>query len=151
MAETVHYLSQRGIPVMAHIGLTPQSINVPRRLQDAGTHPRRLGGNRKRRERGWPRPAAFAVVLEAMAEPLARRAITESIAIPTIGIGASAIADGQILVMEDMLGPVAAGAEIRQGIRQGWARRSSAPSATMPRRCARAASPLQTTPMDVKD
>ena len=102
MAETIDFLTQRGIPVMAHIGLTPQSINV-------------LGGFKAQgRERaGWPiieedarmvaEAGAFAVVLEAVAEPLAAK-ITKSIEIPTIGIGASASCDGQILVMEDMLG-----------------------------------------------
>ncbi|MEQ1696606.1 MAG: 3-methyl-2-oxobutanoate hydroxymethyltransferase [Hyphomicrobiaceae bacterium] len=102
MAETIRYLVDRGIPVMAHIGLTPQSINV-------------LGGFKAqgRLEADWARieedacqvndAGAFSVVLEAMAEPLARR-ITSAIAIPTIGIGASPACDGQILVMEDMLG-----------------------------------------------
>jgi 3-methyl-2-oxobutanoate hydroxymethyltransferase len=101
-AETVHYLSQRGIPVMSHIGLTPQSFNV-------------LGGfkTQGRTEAEWPaieadaravaEAGAFAVVLEGMAEPLAAK-ITREVAIPTIGIGASAECDGQILVMEDMLG-----------------------------------------------
>jgi 3-methyl-2-oxobutanoate hydroxymethyltransferase len=102
MAETIKFLTERGIPVMAHIGLTPQSINV-------------LGGFKAQgRERaGWPiieedaravtEAGAFAVVLEAVAEPLAAK-ITKAISIPTIGIGASAACDGQILVMEDMLG-----------------------------------------------
>ncbi|HEY3778737.1 MAG TPA: 3-methyl-2-oxobutanoate hydroxymethyltransferase [Rhizomicrobium sp.] len=102
MAETVNYLSQRGIPVIAHIGLTPQMIQV-------------LGGfkTQGRTEVEWPAleadaqavagAGAFAVVLEGMAEPLAAR-ITHQIAIPTIGIGASAECDGQILVLEDMLG-----------------------------------------------
>ena len=102
MAETIRYLVDRGIPVMAHIGLTPQSINV-------------LGGFKAQ---GRTRPewdaleedarlvaeaGAFAVVLEAIAGPLAER-ITAAIRIPTIGIGASLACDGQILVMEDMLG-----------------------------------------------
>ena len=102
MAETIRFLVDRGIPVMAHIGLTPQSINV-------------IGGFKAqgRLEADWARieedarlvteAGAFAVVLEAMAEPLAKR-ITGQIAIPTIGIGASPACDGQILVMEDMLG-----------------------------------------------
>lgn len=102
MAETIHFLVDRGIPVMAHIGLTPQSINV-------------LGGwkTQGRRQNEWAgleedarvvaEAGAFAVVLEAIAEPLAQR-ITAAIPIPTIGIGASAACDGQILVMEDMLG-----------------------------------------------
>ena len=102
MAETIRYLVDRGVPVMAHIGLTPQSIHV-------------LGGFKAQ---GRTRPewdaleedarlvaeaGAFAVVLEAIAAPLAER-ITAAIPIPTIGIGASAACDGQILVMEDMLG-----------------------------------------------
>jgi 3-methyl-2-oxobutanoate hydroxymethyltransferase len=102
MAETIKFLSERGIPVMAHIGLTPQSINV-------------FGGFKTQgRERAqWAAieadavavaaAGAFAVVLEAVAEPLAAK-ITKMIDIPTIGIGASAACDGQILVMEDMLG-----------------------------------------------
>lgn len=102
MAETTRYLVDRGIPVMGHIGLTPQSINV-------------LGGfktqGRTRDEwaaieddaRALSDAGAFAVVLEAMSAPLAAR-ITERIPIPTIGIGASSHCDGQILVMEDMLG-----------------------------------------------
>jgi 3-methyl-2-oxobutanoate hydroxymethyltransferase len=102
MAETIRFLVDRGIPVMAHIGLTPQSINV-------------LGGfkTQGRTVDTWAaieddarlvtEAGAFAVVLEAMAAPLAER-ITKAIAVPTIGIGASPGCDGQILVMEDMLG-----------------------------------------------
>lgn len=102
MAETIRFLTDRGIPVMAHVGLTPQSINV-------------LGGFKAQgRERAqWAaieedarlvaEAGAFAVVLEAVAEPLAQK-ITKALTIPTIGIGASAACDGQILVMEDMLG-----------------------------------------------
>ncbi len=102
MAETIRFLVERGIPVMAHIGLTPQSINT-------------LGGFRAqgRTADQWAaieadavavsEAGAFSVVLEAMSEPLAAR-ITKAIPIPTIGIGASAVCDGQILVMEDMLG-----------------------------------------------
>jgi 3-methyl-2-oxobutanoate hydroxymethyltransferase len=102
MAETIRFLTERGIPVMAHIGLTPQSVNV-------------MGGFRTqgRQSTEWPaieedaravaEAGAFAVVLEGMAEPLAAK-ITRDIPIPTIGIGASAACDGQILVLEDMLG-----------------------------------------------
>jgi 3-methyl-2-oxobutanoate hydroxymethyltransferase len=102
MADTVRYLVQRGVPVMAHIGLTPQMIQV-------------LGGFRTqgRTAAEWPaieadaeavaEAGAFAVVLEGMAEPLAAK-ITRQIGIPTIGIGASVQCDGQILVLEDMLG-----------------------------------------------
>ncbi|MCP9630693.1 3-methyl-2-oxobutanoate hydroxymethyltransferase [Rhodopseudomonas palustris] len=102
MAETIAFLSERGIPVMGHIGLTPQSINTLGSFRAQG-----------REEGSWaPIEAdakavadagAFSVVVEAVAEPLGRK-ITESIAIPTIGIGASAACDGQVLVLEDMLG-----------------------------------------------
>jgi 3-methyl-2-oxobutanoate hydroxymethyltransferase len=102
MAETVAFLSERGIPVMGHIGLTPQSINTLGSFRAQG-----------REEKSWEpiendaraiaQAGAFSVVIEAIAEPLARK-VTETIAIPTIGIGASAACDGQVLVLEDMLG-----------------------------------------------
>ena len=102
MAETIDFLSQRGIPVMAHIGLTPQSINVLGGFKTQGRE-RDQWAAIEADARAVAEAGAFCVVLEAMAEPLAAR-ITASIAIPTIGIGASAACDGQILVMEDMLG-----------------------------------------------
>ncbi|MFQ3453743.1 3-methyl-2-oxobutanoate hydroxymethyltransferase [Bradyrhizobium sp. UFLA01-814] len=102
MAETVAFLSDRGIPVMGHIGLTPQSINTLGSFRAQG-----------REEESWApiendakaiaEAGAFSIVVEAVAEPLARK-ITQSIAVPTIGIGASAACDGQVLVLEDMLG-----------------------------------------------
>ncbi|MCS3517504.1 3-methyl-2-oxobutanoate hydroxymethyltransferase [Bradyrhizobium elkanii] len=102
MAETVAFLSERGIPVMGHIGLTPQSINMLGSFRAQG-----------REEENWApiendaraiaEAGAFSIVVEAVAEPLARK-ITQSIAVPTIGIGASAACDGQVLVLEDMLG-----------------------------------------------
>ena len=102
MAETIAFLVERGVPVMGHVGLTPQAINTIGSFRAQG-----------RDESDWaPIEAdaravadagAFAVVLEAIAEPLARR-ITGEVAIPTIGIGASVACDGQILVLEDMLG-----------------------------------------------
>jgi 3-methyl-2-oxobutanoate hydroxymethyltransferase len=102
IAEQIRYLSERGIPVMGHIGLTPQKIQIFGGFKTQG-----------RTEEEWPEieadakavadAGAFAVVLEGMAEPLAAK-ITREIAIPTIGIGASAQCDGQILVLEDMLG-----------------------------------------------
>jgi len=102
MAETIRFLTERGIPVMAHTGLTPQSSHVMGGFKTQG-----------RDEESWPaheadamavtEAGAFAVVLEGMVEPLAAR-ITKQIAIPTIGIGASVQCDGQILVLEDMLG-----------------------------------------------
>jgi 3-methyl-2-oxobutanoate hydroxymethyltransferase len=102
MAETIRFLVERGVPVMAHVGLMPQSINA-------------LGGFRAQGRdladwapivadaRAVADAGAFAVVLEAIAEPLAAQ-ITREIAIPTIGIGASPACDGQVLVLEDMLG-----------------------------------------------
>ncbi|BDA83837.1 3-methyl-2-oxobutanoate hydroxymethyltransferase 3 [Aureimonas sp. SA4125] len=102
MAETIRFLTRRGIPVMAHVGLTPQAVNTFGGFKTQG---------RERAE--WAaieadaaavaEAGAFAVVLEGVVEPLAVR-ITESLDIPTIGIGASAECDGQILVLEDMLG-----------------------------------------------
>lgn len=102
MAPTIRYLIERGIPVMAHIGLKPQSVNT-------------LGGFKAQgRGRDEWKPiladakavqeaGAFSVVLEGVAEPLARE-ITEMLDIVTIGIGASVRCDGQILVTEDLLG-----------------------------------------------
>ena len=102
MAETIAFLVERGVPVMGHVGLTPQSINTIGAFRAQG-----------RDQADWaPIEAdakavtdagAFAVVIEAVAEPLGRR-ISEAVAIPTIGIGASVACDGQILVLEDMLG-----------------------------------------------
>jgi 3-methyl-2-oxobutanoate hydroxymethyltransferase len=102
MAETIKFMSERGIPVMAHIGLTPQSINVFGGFKTQGRE-RRQWQAIEDDARAITEAGAFAVVLEAVAEPLAAK-ITKAIDIPTIGIGASASCDGQILVMEDMLG-----------------------------------------------
>ncbi|MBP7000498.1 3-methyl-2-oxobutanoate hydroxymethyltransferase [Amaricoccus sp.] len=101
MAETIGFLVARGVPVMAHVGLMPQQVNAVGgyRVQGRGADAERvLADARAAAEAG-----AFAVVLEKVAEPLARR-ITEAVAVPTIGIGASAACDGQILVVDDMLG-----------------------------------------------
>lgn len=102
MAETIRYLVDRGIPVMAHIGLTPQSINVIGGFKAQGREAQQWAAIEED-ARQVSEAGAFSVVLEAMAEPLAAK-ITAAIPIPTIGIGASAACDGQILVMEDMLG-----------------------------------------------
>ena len=91
MEDTIAFLTKRGIPVMAHIGLTPQSIHT-------------LGGYKGQgRGAAATRAGAFALVLEKVPQALADQ-ITETVAIPTIGIGASAQCDGQILVVDDMLG-----------------------------------------------
>jgi 3-methyl-2-oxobutanoate hydroxymethyltransferase len=102
MAETIAFLVERGVPVMGHVGLTPQAIN---RLGSFRAQGRDLDdwGPIEADARAVADAGAFSVVLEAMAEPLARR-ITAEVAIPTIGIGASVECDGQILVLEDMLG-----------------------------------------------
>lgn len=102
MAETIHYLTQRGIPVMGHVGLTPQSINMLGSFQARGRDMAEWA-EIEADAKAVADAGAFAVVLEAMAELLAAR-ITKQIPIPTIGIGASAECDGQILVLEDMLG-----------------------------------------------
>jgi 3-methyl-2-oxobutanoate hydroxymethyltransferase len=102
MAETIRYLVDRGIPVMAHIGLTPQAINVLGGFKSQG-RTRDQWAALEADATAVAEAGAFAVVLEAIAEPLAAR-ITKAVGIPTIGIGASAACDGQILVMEDMLG-----------------------------------------------
>src|SRR6201997_494130 len=102
MAETIAFLVERGVPVMAHVGLTPQAINTIGSFRAQG----RDEGNWAPIEadaRAVSDAGAFSVVLEAIAEPLGRR-ITGQIPIPTIGIGASAACDGQVLVLEDMLG-----------------------------------------------
>ena len=102
MADTIAFLVQRGIPVMGHIGLTPQSFNAlggykARGREDAEAE-RILDDARAVTDAG-----AFAVVIEGVMEPLAA-AITQLVEIPTVGIGASAACDGQILVSDDMLG-----------------------------------------------
>ncbi len=102
MADTIAFLTARGVPVMGHVGLTPQAVNV-------------LGGFRTQgRDEGTARrvltdaevvatAGAFAVVVEGTVESLARE-ITTRIPIPTIGIGASPYCDGQVLVVDDLLG-----------------------------------------------
>lgn len=102
MADTVAFLVQRGIPVMGHVGLTPQAVNV-------------LGGYQARGRsdaeadkivsdaRALDEAGAFAIVAEGVVEPIAV-AVTEAVGAPVIGIGASARCDGQVLVTEDMLG-----------------------------------------------
>lgn len=102
MAETIRFLVDRGIPVMAHIGMTPQLVNVFGGFKTQGRTADAWAAIEED-ARLVTEAGAFAVVLEAMAAPLAER-ITKAISVPTIGIGASPGCDGQILVMEDMLG-----------------------------------------------
>ncbi|MEZ5773419.1 MAG: 3-methyl-2-oxobutanoate hydroxymethyltransferase [Hyphomicrobiaceae bacterium] len=102
MGETIRYLVERGVPVMAHIGLTPQSIHVLGGFKAQGRS-RDQWAAIEEDARIVAEAGAFAVVVEAVAEPLAER-LTRQVSIPTIGIGAGAACDGQILVMEDMLG-----------------------------------------------
>jgi 3-methyl-2-oxobutanoate hydroxymethyltransferase len=102
MAETVAFLSSRGIPVMGHVGLTPQAVN-------------QLGGyNARGRSKAeaakivadavaLDSAGAFAIVVEGVVEPIAIE-VTKAVSCPTIGIGASAQCDGQVLVTDDMLG-----------------------------------------------
>ena len=102
MAETVAFLSMRGIPVVGHVGLTPQAINA------LGSYRARGKGEAERAKvlsdaHAIAEAGAFLLVLEGVLEPIARE-ITASVGCPTIGIGASAACDGQILVTEDMLG-----------------------------------------------
>jgi 3-methyl-2-oxobutanoate hydroxymethyltransferase len=101
MAETIRFLSRRGVPVMAHIGLTPQSVNAL-----GGYDLRGRGEEAETMMRdavAVSEAGAFSVVVEKTAEPVAR-AITGQISAPTIGIGASAACDGQILVIDDVIG-----------------------------------------------
>lgn len=97
MAETVAFLTARGIPVMGHVGLTPQAVNM-------------LGGYKVQRgdhvltdARAVAEAGAFAVVLEKVPQALGAQ-ITASLDVPTIGIGAGPDCDGQVLVVDDMLG-----------------------------------------------
>lgn len=101
MGETIAFLVQRGIPVMAHIGLTPQSINTlgGYKVQGRDDQAQKVLAD----ARTVAAAGAFAVVLEKIPETLADE-ITAMVSIPTIGIGASAGCDGQILVVDDMLG-----------------------------------------------
>ena len=101
MAETIRFIVDRGIPVMAHIGLTPQAVNAlgGYKVQGKGSDADRIRDD----ARAVAEAGAFSVVLEKVPAVLADE-ITAEIAIPTVGIGASAGCDGQILVIDDMLG-----------------------------------------------
>ena len=102
MASTIRYLVERGIPVMGHVGLMPQSVHASGGFaaqgRDEAEANRILDDARAVADAG-----AFSMVVEGTVEPLARK-VTESVDVPTIGIGASAACDGQILVTEDLVG-----------------------------------------------
>ncbi len=102
MAETVSFLSQRGVPVMGHVGLKPQSVHSHGGFRARGRsddeYAAIIDDAKSIAEAG-----AFSMVVEGVIEPLARD-ITAAVAVPTIGIGASAMCDGQVLVTEDMTG-----------------------------------------------
>jgi len=111
--ETIAFLVARGIPVMGHIGLTPQSIHTigsfraqgkdeAARLSSSSNQPGPIESDAA----AVSAAGAFAIVMEAIVEPLARH-ITLNTPIPTLGIGASPACDGQVLVLEDMLGMTA--------------------------------------------
>ena len=102
VAETIAYLVNRGVPVMGHVGLRPQAVNVDGAFRAKG----RTETERARvvaEAEAAADAGAFCVVVEGVAESLAVE-ITQAIDVPTIGIGASAGCDGQILVTDDMLG-----------------------------------------------
>ncbi len=102
MADTVQFLAKRGVPVMGHVGLMPQSVNAAGGFKVQGR-------DRQQAERvsadaaAIAEAGAFSIVIEGTVEPVAR-AITEAVPVPTIGIGASPMCDGQILVIDDVLG-----------------------------------------------
>lgn len=101
MAETVAFLAARGIPVLAHIGLTPQSVNAlgGYKVQGRGGDADRLSAD----ARALSDAGAWGIVIEKSTESIARRITQETPAV-TIGIGASPACDGQILVVDDILG-----------------------------------------------
>ncbi len=102
MAPTVRFLVERGIPVMGHVGLTPQAVNV---LGGYGARGRTQAEAAKILDdaRAIDQAGAFGIVIEGVVEPIAVEA-TRTLDCPTIGIGASAQCDGQVLVVDDMLG-----------------------------------------------
>jgi 3-methyl-2-oxobutanoate hydroxymethyltransferase len=104
IAETIRFLVERGIPVLGHIGLQPQSTNT---VTTGGFRAQGKSDEDQARiladARAVAAAGAFAVVIEGVTENLAR-AVTDAIEIPTIGIGASARCDGQILVTDDAVG-----------------------------------------------
>jgi 3-methyl-2-oxobutanoate hydroxymethyltransferase len=101
MAETIGFLTRRGVPVMAHVGLTPQAVNTLGGYKVVGRDAE--AASVMADAEAVQAAGAFAVVLEKVPVALAAR-ITQSLMIPTIGIGAGGHCDGQVLVVDDMLG-----------------------------------------------
>ena len=102
MAETIRFLTERGIPVLGHVGLLPQSVNTAGGFRSLGREEKEAA-DIVADAQAVADAGAFAVVIEGTVEPVARQ-ITETVPIPTIGIGASPACDGQILVTEDVVG-----------------------------------------------
>ena len=102
LADTIEFLSQRGIPVMAHIGLMPQQVNTMGGFKSQGRG-EEAAAKVIADAKAVAKAGAFSVVVEGTVEAVARL-ITAEIDIPTIGIGASVACDGQVLVTEDILG-----------------------------------------------
>ncbi len=102
MAETIAFLVTRGVPVFGHVGLMPQLVNVAGGFRSLG-HSADETKKVRKDALAVAEAGAFAVVLEGTVEPLARE-ITATLNVPTIGIGASPECDGQVLVVDDMLG-----------------------------------------------
>lgn len=102
MAETIEFLTTRGIPVMAHVGLKPQSANSMGGFKVQGRE-QAEADQILRDAKAVEAAGAFSVVIEGTAEPVARH-VNEHLQIPTIGIGASAACDGQVLVTDDVAG-----------------------------------------------
>lgn len=102
MAETVAFLTRRGVPVLAHVGLMPQQVNTNGGYRSQG-HTDKEAEKIRRDAAAISDAGAFAMVIEGTVEPLARE-ITTKVASATIGIGASPACDGQVLVVDDMLG-----------------------------------------------
>jgi len=104
MAETVRFLVERGIPVMGHVGLKPQSVNVAGGFRSQGRDDDGAK-NILADAKAISDAGAFAIVVEAVVEGLAKQ-ITEDVSAVTIGIGGSNACDGQILVTEDAMGMI---------------------------------------------
>ncbi|MEE8393193.1 MAG: 3-methyl-2-oxobutanoate hydroxymethyltransferase, partial [Rhodospirillales bacterium] len=102
MAETIRYLTERGIPVLGHVGLLPQSVNMAGGFRSRGRDEKEADAIMAD-AKAVDQSGAFAMVIEGTFEPLARE-ITKTVKVPTIGIGASPACDGQILVTEDLVG-----------------------------------------------